>query len=111
MDDMTREGYWNEVECLAVGVTCEARERGRDIGDVLHETIDGHEWVIYTRRNLEVLRFTRNEDAAWDDGLVGDSASFCDTMAIAAYCAMRADVSEHEAFDAEDEDDECGGDE
>jgi hypothetical protein len=111
MDDMTRAEYWDEIECLAVDVTREARERGKDIGDVLHETIDCHEWVIYTSRNLEVLRFTRNEDAAWDDGLVGDSASFCDTIAVAAYCAMRSDVSEHSAFDAEDEDEEGGDDE
>jgi hypothetical protein len=48
-DGISRAEYWREIAELAASVTQEAFDGETEISDVLHETIDGHEWVIYTR--------------------------------------------------------------
>ena len=105
---LTSAEYWDEIESLAVEITREAREDNRDIHDVLHETIDGHQWVIYCRFNAWVLAHSSNESAMWDEGLQDGITSHDEYMTRAAYCAMLADVCGHEAFDAEEEDDDAG---
>ena len=103
---MNRQEYWEEIESLAQQVTKEARDDGRDIYDVLHETIDGHQWVIYYRFHAEVLQHTDNDSAMWNEGLNEGINSHDEYMQRAAFCAMLADVREHSDFDAEPEDDD-----
>ena len=55
MEDITRHEYWTEVASIAKTVTEEARADADDIIDRLHETIDSHQWVIYTFYNMQVL--------------------------------------------------------
>ena len=97
---MTYQEYWAEIRDLAVSVTKEAREYDRDISEVLHETIGGHEWVIYTYRAQLVIAESPN-CGAWEDiygsEYPGDS--------VRAFWAMHADVTDHTAYDAEQEDD------
>ena len=70
-----------------------------DINDSrLHETIDGHQWVIYTSYNLDVLRHSDNEDA-YIDNFGGEDAAhllkdrgISGLHAVMAYCAMEQDV-------------------
>lgn len=61
----------------------------------LHETLDGHQWVIYTHYNYDVLRESSNCDAAADEcggeGLIKDGNV---NWALLAYCAMKADCEE-----------------
>ena len=68
---ITCKEYWDEVEGIADAIACEAmgdndndREAAEDdINDCrLHETIDGHQWVIYYSYNLDVIKHSDNED-------------------------------------------------
>ena len=103
---MNRREYWEEIESLAQQVTAEARDDDRDIYDVLYETIDGHQWIIYTRHHTDVLGHSPNDSAMWDEGLNEGINSHDEYMQRAAFCAMLADVREHSDFDAEPEDDD-----
>jgi len=108
MDDITRQAYWTEIRSLAD----DAIEAWRD-GDVadrdglydwMHETADGHEWVIYTHCNYDVLKWSDNSDAFEDMGGLGNNE---DGMLFAhmAYCAMEADLTTQ--IDAQWDDDEA----
>lgn len=68
---MNYHEYWKEVSDLADSIACEAmRDNDNDIdaarADILdsrlHETIDSHEWVIYYSYNLDVIKYSDNED-------------------------------------------------
>ena len=71
-DEITNREYFAEVTALAEAVHNVGREGSDyddtcDPGDVLHELIDGHEWIIYTHYNLQVLRHSLNESALFDE--------------------------------------------
>jgi hypothetical protein len=74
----------------------EAKEYDRDETDVLHETIDGHCWVIYTAYNFQVLQHSDNDGYA-----VEEWGSDCATRdgvlntAMLAFGALWADVSDY----------------
>ncbi len=98
--DISSREYWTEIAAIAAEVTREARAYERDISDVLHETIDGHQWVIYTAYNFDVAKLSPNSDA-WEEWGITAGPMF---DAQRAYCAMHADVCEHSDFDnTEDE--------
>lgn len=64
------EDYWAEVRNLADECISEARENRWSTDDIetwLHETIDSHEFVIYTGPALDVLRHCSNENAYTDE--------------------------------------------
>ena len=110
----TERDYWAEVEDLAKQIAKEARETGNDRSDVAHETVDGHEWVIYTYKARFVLLYSSNEDAATDD-MGRDAFDGCETLASiyerAAFFALLADVNEALADIPEDEDEDEDEDE
>ena len=96
-ENILRREYWQQVH----GIIEDAKQAILD-GEItdtegldtwLHETIDGHQWVIYTKYNFFVLLYSDNESAYVDDfgqeGLVRDGAI---NWAAMAYCAMMADV-------------------
>ena len=101
-DDMTRQDYWQEVRSLAGSIREDAIERheaGVDwddaISEALHETIDGHQWVIYTAYNFDVLRFSDNSGYSVENFGVETVVSNGDiNWAVLAYGALYADVSE-----------------
>lgn len=63
--------YWNVVD----GITDNLRDavKNGEVSDVdgaetwLHETVDGHQYVIYTHLNFRVLQFSDNRDALSDE--------------------------------------------
>ena len=68
---MNSQEYWKEVEEIADSIACEAMadndndrdQAEEDINDRrLHETIDGHQWVIYYSYNLDVIKYSDNEN-------------------------------------------------
>ena len=77
-EDITNTSYWKEINDLARGMIeetyewldkadMEPDEIIEDVMDqitdhVLHETIDGHQWVIYYAYNLDVIKFSNNSD-------------------------------------------------
>lgn len=120
-EDMTRSEYWAEVASLAKSITeetfadldedtqAEVREADGDLNEVdearealserLWETIDGHQWIIYTSYNFDVLRFSDNESYSIDnfgaDSIVADGRIKWEAL---AFGALYADVQEHSDF-------------
>ena len=84
MSNITSSQYWNEIQSLAVSIAEDAMahcDNNRDeaeelINDsLLHETIDGHQWIIYSAYNLDVYQYSGNSDY-YIDNFGGDDAAF-----------------------------------
>ena len=84
MSNITSSQYWNEVQSLAVSIAEDAMahcDNNRDeaeelINDsLLHETIDGHQWIIYSAYNLDVYQYSSNSDN-YINNFGGDDAAF-----------------------------------
>ena len=72
--------YWEEVRSTASYIVEEAIQLAEDNEDpcirdsaeeiindyLLHEQIDGHQWIIYTAYHRPIVDFTINEDAYLD---------------------------------------------
>lgn len=95
-NDVTSQDYWTEIGELARSITAEARANDYDLHDSCHETIDGHQWVIYTAYNFDVAKHSPN-DGAWTD-LYGGGDVPENFDAVRAFCAMQQDVMEHSDF-------------
>lgn len=115
MSNITQSQYWNEVECLASHIVSESADQaGCNTADtfdrdsiyeaihdtVLHETIDGHQWVIYCAYNLNVLQYSDNSEYMIDEigvesaGSVLKESGLSGLHAALAFWALYADVSE-----------------
>lgn len=82
--------YWNEIRSLAIDLM-ERIESGEladedAVTEDLEQTIDGHEFVIYTGKAMLALYCSENEDAVEDAGFENP------TTEQRAYHAMIADV-------------------
>lgn len=93
--------YWDEIRDIAQDVTDQANKYESDIYEILHETLDGHQWVIYTAYNYDVIRHSPN-DEAWRE-YFGDVVPQ-NLDAARACMAMTEDVQQHADFCAESED-------
>ena len=107
MSELSRSQYYEEIRSIADNLAAEAladnewdrSKAENDINDSrLHETIDGHQWVIYTAYNLDVIRHSDSSDA-YVDNFGGDDAGkvlkdrgISGLHAVMAYCAMEQDV-------------------
>ena len=105
-DELTYTKYWTEIKSIAKCLVEESmadndndkEQAEEDINDSrLHETIDGHQWIIYTAYNLDVIKHSNNQgymsdyfgDEALEEALkTGLNSLHC---AIAFWC-MYADV-------------------
>ena len=121
-NDMSRHEYWKEVATLAKDITEECLEDFDDetqaeiradeseglgsndafreaLNERTHETIDGHQWVIYTAYNFDIIRFSDNDGYSAEnfgaDSIIKDGQ--LNTAAI-AFGALYADVIEHSAY-------------
>ena len=101
---ITPSQYWREIADLAADISAEAKAEQRTIGEVLHEWIDGHKWVIYYANNLPVLQHTSNPEALID--AVGAEAAghelkvggLTGLHTALAYFAITEDVQNHAEF-------------
>ena len=84
MSNITSSQYWNEVQSLAVCIAEDAisycannRDEAEELinDSLLHETIDGHQWIIYYAYHLDVYQYSRNSDY-YIDNFGGDDAAF-----------------------------------
>ena len=84
MSNITSSQYWNEVQSLANSIAEDAmsycdnnREEAEELinDSLLHETIDGHEWIIYYAYNLDVYQYSENSDY-YIDNFGGDDAAY-----------------------------------
>ena len=72
MTDLHGENeYWKEIKSIAADLVDRAMEENDNDKDqaeeaindhILHEDIDGHQWVIYYGYNLDVIKYSDNED-------------------------------------------------
>ena len=58
----TQTSYFREIAEIVEQVFEQAKECQTEPLDVLHETIDGHQWVIYTYQSQRVLAHSNNAD-------------------------------------------------
>jgi hypothetical protein len=92
--EITEREYLEDVEGLAQEVLRRFFEDGDEVSDAIHEAVDGSQWVIYYARARRTLEYSPNEDAVFDDGeFLGRIGSMGEFLTLAAFCAMRADVS------------------
>jgi hypothetical protein len=105
--------YFKEVTAIATALVAECmsecdndKDRALELinDSRLHETIDGHQWVIYYAYNLPVLTYSDNTEYGVDSGLVAldsDNFSLNDFHNSLAYWALYADVQNQldSAFD------------
>lgn len=117
MTDLHGENeYWKEIKSIAANLVSEAmQEKDNDreeaeeyINDsYLHETIDGHQWVIYYSYNDDVLKYSDNDEAYQDCysnedlGALVAEKGLDDAKTMMAFFAMYQDVQNHlsDAFD------------
>lgn len=62
MNQITEQEYSCQIREIVAEVFNEAREQDREPLEILSEMIDGHEWVIYTHYNMQVLMHSANGD-------------------------------------------------
>ncbi len=95
-------------ECLSVArAICDEASDREQAYDLVHQHVDGHAWIIYTRYHLMVLQHTDHEDAWQDFGELPTD----NPLAFMAFAAFRADVeAELEELCAEKFDREENGD-
>ncbi|UNY40382.1 hypothetical protein KLEP7_gp80 [Pseudaeromonas phage vB_PpeM_ KLEP7] len=84
MSNITSSQYWNEVQSLAGSIAEDAMSQcANNRGDaeelindsLLHEMIDGHQWIIYCAYNLDVYQHSENSDY-YIDNFGGDEAAY-----------------------------------
>ncbi len=115
MSNITNTEYWAEIKSLAGNMVSEAMDDNEDrqaaeddINDSrLHETIDGHQWVIYYAYNLDVISHSGNSEY-YEDNFGGDDIAAVlkdgginKLHTVMAYWCMYADVQDYldDAFD------------
>jgi hypothetical protein len=91
--------YWRQIKAIAKDCKREAKEKGQSkdaweerANELVHETVDGHMWIIYTWCYPWVLMHTRNEDALFEDFGPTEAKDYSSIMQKMAYCAMEKDV-------------------
>lgn len=107
--NISNTDYWKEVSALAASIAEEAMtECNNDLDDaqemindrLLHETIDGHQWVIYYAYNLDVLQHSSNTDYMIDNlgtesaGHVLEENGLSGLYSALAFWALYADVQD-----------------
>lgn len=108
---LTERKYNSEIRCICGSAYSEYElsfdtDPSEWLGTWLPQTINGHEWIIYTHYNTQVLTHSRHEDAYWDEYGEPEATSYGKLMALLAYWAMHADVMERidmSKFEAEEE--------
>jgi len=108
MNDITSFDYNTEISNLATDIFDELmNEHDNDLDEVeealydrIHETVDSHEWIIYTYHNAFIVRFSSNEEAYRDfydneslGALVVEKGPEGLSLTM-AFFAMAADLSE-----------------
>jgi hypothetical protein len=82
------------VREVAEEVASDFHDKAAQAEDI-ENLIDQDEYVIYTNKNIDVIRFTDHGNAIWDEGQVSELSATENEAALLAKLAffdMRADV-------------------
>ena len=104
-----KQEYYKEIQDLAHDIWAEALDQSDNdkdeaqelINDLVHEVVDGHQWVIYYHYHDQVIRYSMNSDAyldIYDNESLGDyvrdnGVDGLNTMM--SYWAMQQDVTDN----------------
>jgi len=106
---MNYQEYYSEVNAIAEALVAEAmaehdndaEQAMEDINDSrLHETVDGHQWIIYYNYNLSIIEHSGNCDYVIDNIGIDSAGEALKNGGInglhqaVAYWALYADVYE-----------------
>lgn len=91
-DKITYQEYWAEVKAIAREAVSNCERNPDNAHDAAHEAVDGHQWVIYTVYNPQVLTHSASEDALFDQMGETTFTSYSDAMSKMAYFALLTDV-------------------
>jgi hypothetical protein len=96
METITQKAYWDEVASLAKNCADEAKEQERELSEVVWETCDGHQWVIYTFYQFQILQHTGQDvaDRFSDMGGPDLKQGWDHVVMQAAFLAPEGDVME-----------------
>ena len=125
-NQITSFAYWKEIQASAESLAREAMEQtdgDREAAEylindsMLHEYVDGHQWIMYNEYNLDVIKFSDNADYYVDnfgadcagDELKTNGLSGLHT-AIAFWC-MYADIADRVSDALDDVESELENDE
>jgi hypothetical protein len=65
--NITPTEYREELATLAADIVAEHADNDMDdMHDTVHETVDGHQWIIYTAYNNDIVQISDNHDAYLD---------------------------------------------
>lgn len=103
MDEITYSDYWTTVTEVAdylaeiVQTSEEIKEDFCLFYDTIHETVDAHQWVIYTFYNAQIMSYTDSPDAIFDMGIgVPEGAeSWTDIVLGFAFYAFYQDIEQN----------------
>jgi len=123
MNEITRSDYYREVRSLAATILADVREespgatedeRHEALQERLWETVDGHEWVVYTYKAQQVVAHSDNDGYSAEnfgaESIVDESGRI--KWEAIAFGALFADVSDVLwALDWKPEDDPSGDEE
>lgn len=94
---MTSQEYWKEVSSIISNLREEIKrgviEDEDGAREWLEQTVDGHEWVIYTAKSLEMLQHCKHEDDCFDvDPFTPETKNASDVYRRLAYYGLLGDV-------------------
>jgi hypothetical protein len=108
---MTQNEYRDECTSLAREALRESKGDRDAAAERVREAVDGHEWIIYTRHNFDVLKHCTDEAHGIDEGLVDANAALKDgglgkLLMQLAFWSMEQDVLEALGREPDPEDDD-----
>lgn len=81
-NQITAQELKSEFDSLALDIIQEVKNYGGDQFDLAHQAADGHEWVIYNTRSLDLVHATYHWDGVLfdeaEDWLEGSGQTFKD---------------------------------
>jgi len=98
-EDITAAAYRKELRDLAKQAKDDYQEHGGDqdanefVSEWLHQHVDGHQWIIYTNYNSQVLGHSNNRDAYFDEYGTLEATDYGTAMAQMSFAAMQADLA------------------
>jgi hypothetical protein len=93
---ITLSDYQDEIASLAKDASEEAREHNRDLCEVIHETVDGHQWVIYSRFAPFVLALSKSSEAGAEYGDLSEIVRKHGVDGLMSYLACAAMIQDVE---------------
>jgi len=91
---LQRARYWQTVRVIAEEALHESPGDEEAQYEQVWQSVDGSSYVIYTHQNLDVLRYTENDDAYEEFGELPTGEGAHRIYQLLAFSAMRADVEQ-----------------